>query len=199
MAIFESIRADAGLCDADELVRLVKSGDREALDRMTRCYGARLLAVGRKHCGDDQRAQDAVQDALLSAAEHLDDFRGDGSLQGWLIRMVANACRRMHRGRKNDPNWHAEGGADEPGDEPSPDEGAAQVRLAGSLSDALARLGPDDRALVLLADVESWRSPEIAEALSMTPGQVRTRLSRARRRLRDELAPVWREWAGDPA
>ena len=71
-----------------------------------RCQ-AHLLAVGRRVCRDDERARDAVQDALLAAGEHLDDFRGDGSVEGWLVRMVANACKSWRRGRKEDPAWNA--------------------------------------------------------------------------------------------
>jgi len=186
------------LCDPSELVRMVKAGELEALDRMTRCYGERLLSAGRKHCRDEDRARDAVQDALLSAGEHLQDFRGDGSLEGWLVRMVANACHRMRRGRKNDPQWHTvldEFGAP-PAEDGSPEEGAMRGELAVALGDALLRLEPKDRALLLLSDGEGWKAPELAESLEMTPGALRTRLSRARKRLREELEPVWREYAG---
>jgi len=191
--------SDSAICNAEELVALVRAGDREALDRVTRCYGAKLFAVGRKHCSDGERAQDAVQDALLAATEHLRDFRGDGSLEGWLVRMVTNACRQMQRGRKNDPALHTEleGDRDPDGSLPSPEDSTAQAALAASLDTALQTLSPDDRALVLLADVNGWNSPEIAEAMGMTANQVRTRLSRARRRLREELGPVWRDWAPD--
>ncbi len=195
----EPTPGDPALCDPEVLVALVRAGRREALDRMTRCYGARLIAVGRRQCSDADQARDAVQDALVAAAEHLTDFRGDGSLEGWLSTMVTRACRRMQRGRKNDPALHAELSPQTVGQAPLPDELAAQARLAGALDTALLTLPPDDRAMVLLADVDGWRATEIAEAMAMTDGQVRTRLSRARRRLRDELAPLWREWAIDSA
>jgi len=195
----EPTSADPALCDPEQLAALAREGDREALARMTRCYGARLIAVGRAHCRDAEGARDAVQDALLAAAEHLDDFRGDGSLEGWLVRMVARACYRMRRGRKNDPRLHVlvDGDRDAQVDEDEPDLVAAQAELAASLDAALDQLEPVDRALILLADVDGWKGPEIAGKMDMTPGQVRTRLSRARRRLRDELAPVWRDWSSD--
>ena len=191
---------DPSLCDPEKLANLARSGDRDALARMTRCYGARLIAVGRAHCRDAEGARDAVQDALLAAAEHLDDFRGDGSLEGWLVRMVARACYRMRRGRKNDPRLHVEMDSERDsadGDADEPDVVAAQAELAANLDAALSELEPVDRALILLADVDGWKGPEIADKMEMTPGQVRTRLSRARRRLRQELAPVWREWSSD--
>lgn len=182
---------DEALCGADDLIALMRSGDLEALDRISRCYGERLMAVGRRYCGDAELAKDAVQDTLLTAGQRLADFRGDGSLEGWLVRMVANFCRRMHRGRKNDPSLHVDVADVQIGTgESSPEDDAVRGELMALLARALGVLSPNDRSLVLLADAEGWTAPEIAEAFEMTPGQVRTRLSRARRRLREHLGPV---------
>lgn len=183
------------LCDPDALVELVRSGDVAALDRLTRCYGEQLMAVGRRYCADAERARDAVQDALLAAGEHLTDFRGTGTVEGWLVRMVINACRRGQRGRKNDPRRHAPldaaAGAAAPG--ASPEDAVLRRQIAAALGDALTTLPPQDRALLLLADGEGWKGPEVAEALGLSHAAVRARLSRARRRLRDALEPVWSE------
>lgn len=167
---------------------MMREGDIQALDRMSRCFGDRLFAVGRRYCGDEDRARDAMQDALLAAGTNMQGFRGDGSVEGWLVRMVVNFCHRMRRGRKNDPAWHAEaqddlldGGGD------TPEEEAARGELMMKLADALAALDPRDRTLLLLADGEGWKAPEIAESVDMTPAAVRTRLSRARRKLRADL------------
>ena len=185
-------------CDPRELIRMVRAGEIDALDRITRCYGERLLAVGQRQCRDTDRAQDAVQDALLSAGQHLEDFRGDGSIEGWLIRMVTNACRRMQRGRKNDPAWNADlDDASPVAASTSPEEGTLRGELAVALGDALLRLQPRDRALLLLTDAADWRATELAEALEISPASIRTRMSRARKLLRDELGPLWKEWKGE--
>lgn len=179
---------DPTLCAPEELARLMRAGDMEALDRVSRCYGDRLLALGRKYCGDADRARDALQDAMLAAGEHLGDYRGDGSVEGWLASMVVNFCRRSRRGRKHDPSLHVDvDDAPVPAHTPSPEERTAQGELLALLGDALQRLDPRDRALLLLADGEGWTAPELAESLGMSPGSVRTRLSRARRALRAAL------------
>src|SRR5215475_5147117 len=100
--------ADAGEngCDAEYLKALVRRRDPSALDRLARCYGDRLMRAGRRHCRTGEEAKDAVQDTYLAAAMHMEDFRGDGSLEGWLVRIVASACRRMSRGQKNDTSRH---------------------------------------------------------------------------------------------
>lgn len=182
--------SDAPLhCDPHKIALLVRSGDLEAVDRLTRCFGDRLIAVGRARCATSTDAEDAVQDALLAASEHLGDFRGEGSVEGWLVRMVVNACHRMRRGRKNDPALH-DVQATLVGERAGPDELAGRGQVALALGRALEGLPPKDRAILLMAEVEDWKGPEIAEELGMTPGAVRSRLSRARGRVRAELVDL---------
>src|SRR5690349_17943864 len=90
-------------CSPERLMRLVREGSAEALDQITRCYSERLLAAGRRHCRTTTEAEDAVQDALVAAAQHLTELRDDRRLEGWLVRVVASACRRISRGHKNAP------------------------------------------------------------------------------------------------
>ena len=174
-------------CDPERLVELVRSGDPSALEAITRCYGERLLAAGRRHCRTATEAEDAVQDALLVAASDLEAFRGDGSLEGYLTKVVARACRRISRGTKNDPKAHdsehelASAGA-------APDALAEQRELGGALDELLLSLDPEDRAVLLLAEVEGYTGPEIAAKLGLSQGAVRTRLTRLRRRMREGLA-----------
>ncbi len=189
---------DSPSCDAQRLLRLVRSGDAIAMEEITRCYGSHLLAVGKRQCGG--LAEDAVQDALVSATEHLGDFREDGNLQGWLSRMVTNACRRMQRGGKADASRHEEFVEGSVADRSSsnartPDSLVAIRDLGNELVAALQTLKPQDRAIVLLAEVNGWKGPEIAKSLDLSPTQVRTRLSRSRAHLREELAKVWSDWS----
>ena len=173
-------------CNPDHLSALVKANDPEALRVATECYGHRLLAIGRRHCRNDEEAQDAVQDALLSAMEHQTDFRGDGPVVGWLVRMVVNSCQRIRRGRKNDHGLHdPEAIMTDPSADPERD--AARSQLATALGDALLSLNAQDRAMVILSDIEGWKGPQVAEQLGLTPVALRARLSRARAKLRTQL------------
>ncbi|MFT6400583.1 MAG: RNA polymerase sigma-70 factor (ECF subfamily) [Bradymonadia bacterium] len=174
---------------ADELLALMRAGDMVALDRMTRCYGASLAAVGRRHCRDSDQAEDAVQDALLAAGENLQGFRGEGSADGWLVRMVINACRRMRRGQKNNTELHDD--VDEmerAGEGEDPESAASRHQIANVLANVLGELPPQDRALFLLAEAEEWTAPELAEEFGISAGAVRTRLTRIRENLRPELS-----------
>lgn len=173
----------------EQLVRLMRAGDMEALDRITRCYGQTLATVGRRYCRSAIEAEDAVQDALVAAGQNLRSYRGEGSPEGWLVRMVINACRKMHRGQKNAPALHdaLDEAAPLPAAGANPEDVAARAQVAQALATALADLAPDDRALILLAEAEEWTAAEIADQLGSTPGAVRTRLSRIRARLRPML------------
>jgi RNA polymerase sigma-70 factor (ECF subfamily) len=180
------------VCNPDRLTSLVRSGDPEALDSITRCYGDRLLAAGRRHCRTADEAEDAVQDALVTAATNLDSFRGEGSLEGWLVRIVASACRRMSRGRKNSAALH-----DDRVElliaSSSPESEAGQHELGDALSAALLELDPEDRLIVLLSEVDGFDAPEVALRVGLSAGAVRTRLSRIRGRLRAALVPFLTE------
>ena len=171
-------------CDPEELVALMRAGDLAALDRITRCHGARLLAVGRRYCRSEAEAQDAVQDALLSAGNNLEGYRGDGPVEGWVVRMVANACHHMRRGRKNNQGLH-DAEAVLVSADASPEEAAMTGQLAEALGEALLQLDPTNRTIVLLAEGEGWTGPEIGAELGMSPGAVRVRLTRSRTRLRE--------------
>lgn len=179
-------------CSAERLMQLVRGGDPRALDQITRCYGDRLLAAGRKHCRTRDEADDAVQDALLAAAAHLDQFRGEGSLEGWLVRMVARACRRMGRGRKNDATLH-ESDSELVATSPSPEALSEDRELAERIDGALLALSPADRAVLILFEIEDWTADEIGRELGYSPGAVRTRLSRLRGRMREALEPALTE------
>ncbi len=174
------------LCDPDDIVEQLRSGDIEVLDRLTRCYGTRLLAAGRRYCRSMEEAEDAVQEAALGAWKYGAGFRGEGRVDRWLVRLVATACNRMRRGMKNDPALHVRD-AELAASDDSPEELAARGELAETLGAALGQLSPEDRAILILADARGWKGPEIADALGLSHDVVRARLSRAHRKLRSQL------------
>ena len=180
------------LCESAEIIKLLQAGDMETLDRVTRCYGERLLSAARRYCRSDEEAHDAVQDAALAAWRYGPGFRGEGRVDRWLVRLVATACNRMRRGLKNDSKLHIPD-AELTADEPSPEVLTARSELAELLGDALLELQPRDRAILILADAQGWKAPEIAEQLGMTPGSVGTRLSRTHKKLRGMLTPKLEE------
>lgn len=186
----------APTCDPQQISELVRRGDESALERIARCYAAELLAVGRCSCRNAANAADAVQDALVTAAERLDQYRGDGPVVAWVSKMVVNACRCRERGRKNDAGWNQPLADGHRGAGRSPEETAAGAELAAALTGALAKLPAEERNLFLLSHIDGVSAPALARAFSLSPDAVRARLSRTRRRLRRALGPLWRDWRG---
>lgn len=176
---------DDSYCNPEVLVRMARAGGGEALDRLTRCYGDRLFRAGQRYCRTRAEAEDAVQDTWAWATQHLNDFRGEGSLEGWLVRIVASACRRQARGSKNAPH---EPEVDVVSAGPSPLDASRAREIAQKLQGALLALSESDRAIVLLAEVEDWTAGEIAAELGLSETAVRARLSRARSRLRQAIS-----------
>jgi RNA polymerase sigma-70 factor, ECF subfamily len=168
-------------------MQLVRAGDAQALEHITRCYSERLLEAGRRHCRTSTEAEDAVQDALVLASQHLVELRDDSRLEGWLVKVVASACRRLGRGRKNDSNLHAEEGELGVG-VADPEAEAERRELGARLERQLLALAPDDRSIVLLAELEGFSGAEIGRELGISEGAVRTRLSRLRQRLAQALS-----------
>jgi len=164
-------------------MQLVREGQPDALDQITRCYSDRLLAAGRRHCRTGTEAEDAVQDALITAAEHLTQLRDDAKLEGWLIKVVASACRRIGRGRKNDGGRHdAEADPTAHGDS-NPEAELARRELGELLEHELLALAPRDRSILLLAELDDFSAAQIGAELGMSEGAVRTQLSRLRGRM----------------
>jgi RNA polymerase sigma-70 factor, ECF subfamily len=173
-----SMTSSASDCSPERLMRLVREGRAEALDQITRCYSQRLLEAGRRHCRSTAEAEDAVQDALLAAGPQLGSLRDDHKLERWLVRVVASACRRLSRGKKNDAALHdPETELVSDGD---PEQEAARRELGQLLEGALLKLSPTDRSILLLAELEDFGAAEIGEQVGLTAGAVRTRLSRLR-------------------
>ncbi|MCA9549818.1 MAG: sigma-70 family RNA polymerase sigma factor [Myxococcales bacterium] len=188
------MRRPPATCDSAVITALAREGAPEALDRIAECYLDHLRGVGRCACGDPQGAEDAVQDALVAAKLHLDDFRGEGTIEAWLSRLVVNACHARRRGRKNDPTWNLPlDTAPEPHAEDA-HQCVARAQLVDHLARALSTLSERDRWIFLMTEREGWSAPELAEATGCTPAAVRKRLSRIRGALRQELESVWSEW-----
>jgi RNA polymerase sigma-70 factor (ECF subfamily) len=181
-------------CSAERLMGLVRAATSDssgrasaaALDQITRCYSDKLLQTSRRHCRTNEEAEDAVQDALMTAAEKLAGLRSDTALEGWLVRVVASACRRLGRGRKNAARLHdSDAEPTAPGD---PEEEAGRRELAETLDRVLLSLRPEDRALLLLSELEDFSAAEVGAQLGLSAGAVRTRLTRLRDRLLPDLA-----------
>lgn len=179
--------------DEKHLVSAARRGELAAFNQLVLRYQSVAYNVAFRIMGDAEAAADATQDAFLKAYRGLDGFRGE-SFKAWLLRIVTNTCYDQLRARQRRPSsgledivedvehtWRlAEAGE-------SPDEYAERVELNRVLQWALAQLPPDQRTVVVLSDIEGLSYEEIAAVMNIRLGTVKSRLSRARARLRDLL------------
>lgn len=169
------------------LVRRAREGDGRAygvlVERYKRAaYGVALSVT--KHHAD---AEDVAQTAFLVALRRLDDCRNPESFGGWLLSIVRNRARNLLRRESVRATEEIPESADSR--LPGPDREFERVELRGWLEEALERLTPVQREVVLLHDVQGWKHREIAERLEMPAGTVRSHLHFARKELRRILEP----------
>ncbi len=186
--------------DEAALILLARRGNLDAFNRLVLAYQDLVFAQAYRMMGEAEAAQDASQEAFLAAYRSLEGFRG-GSFKAWLLRIVTNACYDELRRRKRRPTTPLEPvNEDEeefesprwmtdPGD--TPEERAERMELERVVQGCLDELPEEFRAVAILVDVQGFDYVEAAQAIGKPVGTVKSRLSRARLRLRDCLQGMW--------
>jgi len=172
------------------LVAQVLRGSPGALERLMRANNRRLFRTARGILRDDADAEDAVQDAYVSAYRALADFKGESSLSTWLTRIVVNKslerlrCRSRSGGLPEDAAVDVETRA-APAE--TPEALAMRRELRRVIEGSIDRLPDGCRAVFMLRAVEELSVAETAASLGMSEAAVKTALFRARRLLRDTI------------
>ncbi len=165
-----------------ELVQRVAAGDTEAFGLVVERYSEPLYNLALRIVRDPALAEDVVQETFVRAYEHLDGFRGASSLSTWLYRIACNRalgeCRRRRGMRLDERTKSLAGEADAPRYD---DETVMRMRRA------LERLAPEERALVTLFYEEERPVAEIARIVGQTENNVKVKLHRIRRRIRQHM------------
>jgi RNA polymerase sigma-70 factor (ECF subfamily) len=169
----------------ESLIEAVQGGDQRALDVLLRRHYDRVYAICRRMTGNDHDALDATQDALIAITRGLARYDGRARFTTWAYRVTTNACLDELRRRKRRPVPQDDLVFESvPSTNPRLDQTVAD-RLA--IDDALQVIPGDFRAAVVLRDVIGLDYADIAEALEIPPGTVRSRIARGRRALADHI------------
>jgi RNA polymerase sigma-70 factor, ECF subfamily len=173
------------------LVERARDGDLAAFNDLVVHHQDHLWALVVRLVPDRDQASDAVQEAFLSAYRNLARFRG-GSVRSWLGRIAINAAMDAQRARKrrpvqpypelDDDSWQPPAG-----DDADPERTAVSTERTRLLAAALAQIGADQRAAIVLFDIEGYDYQEIAELTGVSLGTVKSRIHRGRLALRDLL------------
>ncbi|UYM07356.1 RNA polymerase sigma factor SigM [Solicola gregarius] len=185
--------------DDAELLRRHVDGDPDAFSLLVRRHQDRMWAVALRTTGNPEEAADAVQEAMVKAFRSADRFRGDAAVTTWLHRIVVNSCLDLLRRKKARPAVPLE--ADDHvgalADRPSGDAALQREQRLDVLA-ALRELPEEQRAAIVLVDMEGYPVAEVAAMLDCAPGTVKSRCARGRERLAPLLA-AWRNQQPDPS
>ena len=174
-------------------VEAARQGDQSAFEQLVRLYEKRVLALTTRMCKNPADAEEAAQEAFLSAWQGLPFFRGDASFSTWLYRLASNACVDLLRreGRRQSaagPSLNDEEVQLEvPDTAPSPQEQAERSELRQQIEAGLQALTPDHRQVLLLREMHQLSYDEIAQTLDVDVGTVKSRINRGRKQLRNFL------------
>ncbi len=170
-------------------------------------YAPRIYALARRMLGNDADAEDVTQDVLLQVVRKLHTFRGESQLSTWLHRVTVNAAL-AHRNKRASRQKHETSEGDEtvldsvalaspvPRGPVAPEAPLLTAELAAVIEKAIDQLPEPFRDVYVLADVEHLSNAEIAERLGLSIPAVKSRLHRARLRMREALAPYFEQQRG---
>ena len=183
--------------DEPSLIQSAIKGDLDAFNRLILAHQDLAFNVAYRMLNDEDLAADAVQNAFISAWKNLATYRG-GSFKAWVMRMVTNGCYDELRRQKRRPTTPLEPiNADDneeidspqwmASDDPQPEATLEQAELEHALQHCLENLPPDFRTVVVLVDVQGMDYEEVAQSANAPLGTIKSRLARARLKMRDCL------------
>lgn len=179
------------------LIRQCQSGDRSAFDSLVRMYEVKAFQYAMRLTRDGDLAADIVSEAFVRVYNSIGNFRGQSAFGTWLYRILTNCYldnRKRDKSRFNtslEGTFQLETGEVErqfQDDAPGPDEEAERSARETAIQEALAQMPEYQKAMLIMYHVESLSYEDIAEALDLPLGTVKSRLNRARIALRDLLA-----------
>jgi RNA polymerase sigma factor (sigma-70 family) len=183
--------------DETYLIEQAQQGDVGAYNTLVLHYQDSVYNVAYRIMGEPDAAADATQEAFISAYKALNRFRG-GKFKSWLMRIVTNACYDELRRRKRRPQTSLDQIVETYESSPllvsqgaaGPEESRQQAEMVEAIARCLDELPDEQRVATVLCDVEGYDYGEIAEIMASTLGTVKSRISRARAKLRDCLQGI---------
>jgi len=187
--------------DEPALVAAAKAGDISAFETLVGRYERKIFRLTQNITQNREDAEDAMQEAFLKAFEHLQEFQGNSRFYTWLVRIAVNQA--LMKLRKRRPNQVSLDEDIDTGEEsiprdvedwgPSPEDRYEQRELGGILEGVISELEPSFRIVFQLRDIEELSTEETAEALGLSVPAVKSRLLRARLKLRQKLNRYFRQ------
>ncbi len=204
--VADSVMKDAGALGWTEvgnheaaLIERCAAGEQAACAELVSGHERMVYQLALHLLGDRDEALDLSQEVFFSVFRTIGNFRGQSALKTWIYRIVINQARnrqrwwrRRHKADQVSLDQHvaAHGDLRQPGEHTSPDRAYARKELAEKLWTALDRLPFDQRTVIVLREIDGLSYDDIAFSLGVAVGTVKSRLTRARQTLRQQLQGV---------
>jgi RNA polymerase sigma-70 factor (ECF subfamily) len=199
----ESVDRVKGVCENDEaLVRAFQAGDNNAFDELVLRHKERIFNMCYRFFGDYEEANDSAQEVFMKVYMSLKGFRGESSFSTWLYRITVNICKNKLKSLR----YRFKSRTVSIGDVYEPEKGSSPLDIADTslspadcletkqrdllIQRAINALPPPQKMVIVLRHIEGLSYEEIAEVTGFTLGTVKSKIARARLRLRDELKGV---------
>lgn len=179
-----------------QLILRSQQGDIQAFEELVIKYEKKVYTIAYKYMGNHEDASDQAQEAFIKAYQAIGSFRNDASFGTWIGRIVANKCLDELRKRKryqttslDDEITTDEGSVKKElkASDASPEEQMEQKETAAYLQELIDGLKPEYKAVVMLRELEGYSYEEISQQLDCSLGTIKSRLSRARKYLKDQI------------
>lgn len=192
--------------DDSELINQARQGDTQAFTSLVTRYEGRIFRLARHITQSVEDAEDVLQETFLKAYQHLSEFRGDSRFYTWLVSIAVNQALMRLRKRKHEAALSLDENVDTGDDlvvreiavwNGNPEQLYSQEELRSILAAAVESLPPLLRAVLVLRDIEELSTEETAQVLKLSVPAVKSRLLRARLRLREILTRQFKRKADD--
>jgi RNA polymerase sigma-70 factor, ECF subfamily len=182
--------------DETKLIQSAQQGNLDAFNQLVMIYQDTAYNVAYRILSDQYSADDAVQNAFMSAYHNMNKFRG-GSYRAWILRIVTNSCYDELRRRKRQPTTPLDP-INSDGEEmdsprwmidniPTPEETSETTELEKAIQECLNDLPEEFRAMIILIDIQGLDYQETSQVLNSPLGTIKSRLARSRKKMRDCL------------
>lgn len=180
----------------EELITRSQDGDINAFEELVARYERKVYTIAYRFMGNQEDACDLAQEAFLKAYQSLKGFRKEASFSTWMARIISNVCKDQLRKNKkvyqsslDEDVWLEEGTVKKQlkDERPTPEQEYERKELKEYLQGLINNLKPEFKMVVILRDIEGYSYEEIAEMLDCSLGTVKSRLSRARKALKDQI------------
>jgi len=179
------------LADEALTIKRAQNGDAAALEELLLAYEKRVYSIAYRLMGGEADAADMAQEALIKICRGVRGFKGEASFSSWVYRLTVNTCMDGLRKRKRAPislEFACESGIPfEDSGADAPETRALSLERAEDIQKAISTLSAEHMTVVVMRDISGLSYEEIADSLRISVGTVKSRISRARQRLKELL------------